>query len=268
MMHRADTIRSTIAALAGAALVALAPAASAQVPCGGEVPPGETVTLTADVGPCDGGSGAIFVGGVLDLGGHTVSCADTNGDGELPDGIVLIGKKAVVRNGTVSGCLYDVYIGVNGRHLVENVVSTNAAVYGFYVDSRSKKNRIVGSTATGNADDGFQIRGTKNVVEGSLSENNGEDGFDLTQAVGNRLTGNTSRGNQDDGFEATGKKNKILGNTSTGNGDNGIAVGDRGNKVIGNTVTGNGDQDILGADPCKGNKFKGNTFGTGSSCVK
>ena len=92
--------------------------------------------------------------------------------------------------------------------------------------------------------------------------------IDVTEGSKIKITNNTSSGNSDDGIEATGTKNKITGNTSTGNADDGIAVGDRKNKVIGNTSTGNGTTDILAEEPCKNNKFKDNTFGTGSSCVQ
>jgi hypothetical protein len=92
----------------------------AQVACGASLAPGTTTTLTADLGPCDGTPAAIVVeSATLDLGGHTVSCADTDGDGELPDGIVLLGKKAEVRNSTVVGCYDGVVLAGAGKHRVE-----------------------------------------------------------------------------------------------------------------------------------------------------
>jgi parallel beta-helix repeat protein len=257
----------TLALTAG--LVTTATRGEAQVACGDTISKGQTVTLTADVGPCDGVENAIIVdSGVLDLGGRTVSCADTDTDGVVSYGIYLRGRKAQVRNGTVSGCLDNVWVGGDGKHTVEGITSTAATRYGVYGASTSPKNRFAGNTATANADDGFQVRGPKNKIEGNVASGNGEDGIDLTQATKNKITGNTTANNVDDGIEATGTKNKIIGNTSTTNGDNGIAVGSGKNKVIGNTATGNAATDILGQDPCTSNKFKDNTFGTGSSCVK
>jgi len=257
----------TLALSAG--LVAAAPAARAQVACGDTITKGQPVTLTADVGPCDGVENAIIVdSGVLDLGGRTVSCADTNTDGEVSYGIYLRGKKAQVRNGTVTGCLDNVWIGGDGKHTIEGITATAATRYGFYVSSTSPKNRLASNTATANADDGIQVRGTKTKIESNVASGNGEDGIDLTQATKNKIISNTTANNVDDGIEATGTKNKIIGNTSTTNGDNGIAVGSGKSKVIGNTATGNASTDILGQDPCTSNKFKNNTFGTGSSCVK
>jgi parallel beta-helix repeat protein len=254
----------TIALAAG--LVAAAPV-RAQIACGDTVGKGQTVTLTADLGPCDGVESAIIIdSGVLDLGGHTLSCADTNGNGRFSYGLNLRGKKAVVRNGTVTGCIDDVYVG-GSRQTVEGITATAALRYGIYVASTSSKNRIAGNTATANADDGIQVRGAKHTIESNSASTNAEDGIDITQGTKIRITSNTSTNNSDDGIEATGSKNKIVGNTSTGNADDGIAVGIGKNKVIGNTSTGNTDTDIL-ADPCESNKFKDNTFGTGSSCVQ
>jgi parallel beta-helix repeat protein len=257
----------TIALAAG--LLVAAPAARAQLACGGTVGKGETVTLTADLGPCDGVESAIIIdSGVLDLGGHTLSCADTNGNGRFSYGLDVRGKNAVVRNGTVTGCIDNVYV-AGSKNTVEGITATAAQRYGFYVASTSSKNRIAGNTATGNADDGIQARGAKHTIEGNSASANGEDGIDLTDAKKSKVLNNTSSGNSDDGFEATGTKNTIGGNTSTGNADDGIAVGAGRNKVIGNTSTGNGSTDILSEEPCKKNKFKDNTFVVSpSSCVQ
>jgi len=254
--------------LAAGLVAAAAPAVRAQLACGDTIGKGQTVTLTADLGPCDGVESAIVIdSGVLDLGGHTLSCADTNGNEKFSYGLDIRGKNAVVRNGTVTGCIDNVYV-AGSKHTVEGITATAAQRYGFYIASTSSKNRLAGNTATGNTDDGFLARGSKHTIEGNSASGNGDDGIDLDQATKIKVTNNTSSGNSDDGIEATGTKNKITGNTATENAEYGIAVGDRKNKVIGNTSTGNGITDIFAAEPCKSNKFKDNTFGTGSSCVQ
>jgi len=256
----------TIALAAG--LAAAAAPARAQIACGDTVGEGQTVTLTADIGPCDGVESAIIIdSGVLDLGGHTLSCADTNGNGRFSYGLDIRGRKAVVRNGTVTGCIDNVYVG-GSRQTVEGITATAAQRYGIYVASTSSKNRIAGNTATANTDDGIQVRGSKHTIESNSTSGNAEDGIDLTQTSKVKVTNNTSSANSDSGIEATGTKNKLTGNTSTGNGGVGIGIGDRKNKVIGNTSTGNTGTDIFATEPCKNNKFKDNTFGTGSSCVQ
>jgi len=255
--------------LAAGVVVAMAPAARAQLACGDTVPKGQTVTLTADLGPCDGTSddSAVIIEGTLDLGGHTVFCGDTSGDGVVPDGIYLRGSKAQVRNGTVRGCDDNVWVGGNGKHTIEGITSTEAVEDGVYVASTSPKNRFTGNTVVSNGDDGFECRGAKNKIEGNTANNNAEDGIDLPDALKNKVTGNTATGNLDDGIDVGGTKNKILANTSTANGQYGIVVADTKNKIIGNTATGNIVADIVGE--CA-NKFKDNTFGPGSasSCVK
>lgn len=258
-------------ALAAGLVAATASGPRAQVACGDTINKGQTVTLTGDVGPCDDNAeDALIVvdSGVLDLGGRTVICADANADGELPLGIVLTGKKAQVRNGTVVGCRSNVFLGGSGKHRVEAVTVRSAVRYGFFIDDDSKKNRLTGNVADVNGDDGFQIQSAKNKIEGNTSQNGADDGFDVTQGIANKIVGNTATGNVNSGIEATGSRNKIVGNTSTGNGSYGIGVGARANKVIGNTATGNGLTDIYGSSPCEQNKFKNNTFGTGASCVK
>lgn len=256
--------------LAAGAIVATASGARAQLNCGDTVAKGQTVTLTADLGPCDGSSAdsAVIIDGILDLGGHTVFCADNDTNGEVPDGLYLRGAKSQARNGTVSGCDDNVYVGGPGKHTVEGITSTGAAEDGFYVASTSAKNRLRGNTSTASVDDGFECRGTKNKIEDNVASNNGEDGIDLPEADKNKVVGNTATGNADDGIEATnGTKNKILGNTSSGNGDYGIGVGGDKNKVVGNTASGNATADIGGN--CT-NKYKNNTFATAvpTSCIK
>ena len=264
-----NSIRLGTIALAASLVVSAAPAARAQIECGGTIGKGQTVTLTADVGPCDGVESAIIVdSGILDLGGHTLSCSDTNGNGKFSYGIDVRGKKAQIRNGTVTGCIDNVYVD-GSKHVVEGVTSTAALRYGFYVASTSAKNRLAGNTANQNADDGIQARGSKHTIEGNSASGNGADGIDVTESSKIKVTSNTSSGNVDDGFEVSGTKNKLTGNTSTANGDDGFSIGDRKNKVIGNTSTGNGSTDIIAEEPCTANKFKDNTFGfSPSSCVQ
>jgi parallel beta-helix repeat protein len=269
-----DFARRRLSTAFASALLALTLAtpgiSAAQVGCGDTVGPGETVTLTADVGPCDGINAAIIVdSATLDLGGHTVSCADGNADDDVPYGIVLIGKKAAVRNGTVAGCWHGVVAAGSGKHTVEGITVTASFQDGVYVAEDSAKNRISGITAVANLDDGFEIRGAKNAVSSSVAQDNGEDGIDLVDGVANKVTGNTSSGNADDGIDVGGLRNKVTGNTVTANGGVGITVHGARNKILGNTVSGSGaGVDLFSADGCGSNKWRGNTYGAGEpDCV-
>jgi parallel beta-helix repeat protein len=258
------------AAALAAALQILAGSASpaaAEAVCDGYVGPGETLVLGADLGPCDGEYEVLLVeSGTLDLGGHTVSCADTNADGILPYGIVLVGKKAQLRNGTVTGCYHNVILDDKGRHTVENVTAENALFDGFQL--WSTRNRVSGSFALGNGDDGFQIAAPKNKLSGNVAEGSGEDGIDVVDAARNSLTDNVVSGSADDGFDIGGDRNKLIGNESTANLDTGIRVGGARNKLLANTSTGNGGFDLLGVEPCTSNRYRDNVYGSASgSCM-
>jgi parallel beta-helix repeat protein len=260
-------IRAAALAVAVQALAGNASPASAQAVCEGYVGPGETLVLSADLGPCDGENEALLVeSGTVDLGGHTVSCADTDGDGILPYGIVLIGKKAQLRNGTVVGCYHNVMLEDGGRHTVENVTAEGAVYDGFQL--HSPRNSLSGSAAIGNGNDGVQIAYSKNKVAGNVAEANVEDGIDVVDGSRHQLTDNSVSGNGDDGVDVGGNRNKVVGNESTANGDTGIRVGGRGNRVLGNTATGNGGWDLLGSEPCAVNRYRDNVYGSASgSCM-
>jgi parallel beta-helix repeat protein len=251
----------------GLALAAGVADAGAQVACGDLVAPGTTVTLGADLGPCDGVAAAIVVeSATLDLGGRTVTCADADGDGELPDGIVLLGKKARVRNGTVVGCFDNVVLAGAGRHAVEGVTAAGARWDGIYVLTDAAKNRITGSTVVGNGDDGVKLYSARNTLRGNLAQDNAEDGFDVIEANGNKLLGNTTAGNGDDGIDVNGVGNKVAGNTVRDNGGYGIAIVGKRNKIVGNTASGSGTgQDIAGAD-CSANVWRKNVWSGPSAC--
>jgi parallel beta-helix repeat protein len=182
--------------LAGLAVSLLPCGAWAQVACGGTVGPGETVTLTGDLGPCDDVPAAVTVeGGTLDLGGFTIFCADTDGDDRLSVGVELGGTKAQVRNGTVTGCYSGVRVEGGGKAAVTGVTASNNATDG--VQIRSDKNKIKGNTAAGNGDEGFDVLGSRN-----------------------KITGNTATGNSSDGIDvaSNARKNNVVRNISTGNG--------------------------------------------------
>jgi parallel beta-helix repeat protein len=248
------------------AALANATPAQAEAVCEGYVGPGETLVLGADLGPCDGDLEVLLVdSGTLDLGGHTVSCADTNADGNLPYGIVLVGKKAQLRNGTVEGCYHNVILDGRGRHTVENVTSQGAALDGFIV--AAPRSRLLSNAAIANGDDGFQIESFRSQLLGNAAEGNGEDGIDIVDGGRHKLVGNTVSGNADDGFDVGGDRNKLLENGSTANVDVGIRVGGARNRVFGNTATGNGSADIEAS--CPANRFRENVYDIGQgSCVQ
>jgi hypothetical protein len=188
------TIRTALLATALAA-GALASDAGAQLGCGGVVGPGQQVTLTGNLGPCDDVPQVVTVnGGRLDLGGFTISCADTDGDNALPTAVELDGKKSRLTNGTVTGCYNGVTVAGSGKHTVQGVTATGNANDGMQVQSNG--NKIVGNTAAANGDEGFEVLGNKNKLVRNVSTGNDSDGIDVdSDARGNKIQQNQATGN-------------------------------------------------------------------------
>jgi hypothetical protein len=258
---------TTTRILIAATLLAFVPGLSrAQLGCGATVGKKQKVTLTADVGPCDGNSGSdaaiVVEGGTLDLGGRTVVCADGNLDGDVPQGIILLGKKSKVMNGTVTGCMNCLGLGGSGKHVVSGVTVQGCLDDGVDVAGDANKNKLSDITATQNVSDGVQVGTDKNKLTNVSARGNGEDGIDLESGSDkNKLTNVQGDGNVDDGLEIGGDKNKVKTISANGNGDTGIDFDGAKNKVSGGTAQSN-----LGVDlaDCAGNKIVGVTFGTGT----
>jgi len=245
------------------ALALVATPALADVSCGSSVGRGETVTLTADVGPCDGVDAVIVVdSGTLDLGGHTVRCADTNLDGDLPQGVVLTGRKAKLVNGTVAGCSNGVGLAGDGKHSVQGVTVTASTDDGIDI-ARGDKNRITGCTTSNNGSDGLYVRTDKNRVTDHVTSMNGEDGVDIPSSGDkNKLLRLRAERNAGSGIEVGGSKNKVISGTATQNGGDGFLLGGSKNKVRGGVSSGSGETDIQG---CSGNSVKKLAFTTATA---
>jgi hypothetical protein len=190
--HRVALLSGLTAALAVAMLPA---AARAQLGCGDVVGPGQKVTLTGNLGPCDDVARVVTVnGGTLDLGGFTISCADTDGDNALPTAVELDGKKSRVTNGTVTGCFNGVTVSGTGKHTVQGVNATGNAVDGIQV--RSNGNKILGNTTASNGDEGIEVLANKNKILQNVSTGNGSDGIDVDgDTKGNKIQKNQATGN-------------------------------------------------------------------------
>jgi hypothetical protein len=233
--------------------------AAAQVSCGDTIGKGQTVTLTADLGPCDGSftdTAALIVdGGTLDLGGHTVTCADGDLDGAVPQGLVLVGKKSKVMNGTVVGCTNGVSLAGDGKHRLESVTAQASVQDGIDLLETAGKCKLLDVQALDSGDDGFEIDSDKNKLTDAVATNNGEDGIDVTGTGDkNKLTNCRGDGNGDDGIEVGGQKNKVKDGTANDNTEDGVDLTGIKNKVTGGSAQGNGGFDL--AD-CAGNKVKG-----------
>jgi hypothetical protein len=241
--------------------------AGAPTACNTVVGKRETLTLAADLGPCDGPSsstaGVVVDGGTLDLNGRTITCADTDVDGDIPQGVVLTGKKSKVVNGTIVGCANGIFITGDGKHQVQGVTVQGSIDDGIDFTEDAGKCKITDVTLSGNADDGIEMDSDKNKVTNAVVTGSGEDGIDITgTADKNKVTNARCDDNGDDGIEVAGIKNKVKNSTANNNVEDGVDFGNSKNKLTGGSAQGNGTFDL---NDCTGNKIKGFTFTTGSA---
>ena len=156
----------------------LLPLAQAQVACGAVLGPGGSTTLQANVGPCDGTAPALTLNGHnLRMNNFAVFCQDLNDDHVLPTGIVMAGRAAEVRQGTVTGCKNGVTVSGMGGHKVGDMTVTDNKRDGILVDSDNNLLRNI--TANGNGINGIHINilGQNNRVYDSTAL--GNQGTDL-----------------------------------------------------------------------------------------
>jgi parallel beta-helix repeat protein len=181
--------------------------------CGDTIGPGGIVTLPGNVGPCATNPALTVVGPVIfNLNGFTVSCDTT-----ATDGIVVQGSRAVVSNGTVTGCDDGVQLDGDGRHVITRIISRLNGNEGFEINSH--RNALSFNIALDNGDDGFEIRGSFNVLSFNKARRNDEDGFDIGgDSVNNKLITNTAEDNIDDGFQVGGADHVLKFNHANRNG--------------------------------------------------
>jgi len=233
---------SVLALSLGLLLVgSLLPVAQAgHIGCGAILEPGAVVTLDADVGPCDYGTGdaAIIVRStaaaptILDLGGFTVSCPGVT---PSPVGIWVQGERAKVSNGKVSGCADGVFVEGTGKHTLEKLTVEGNGQSGLYLSvspsAPNEGNKLAHNTATQNGY-GFLIYSEKNTLIGNTASSNRIGGFTII-AGENRLVGNTAVNNpctiptcECAGFHISGNKNTLVGNTADSNFGSGFQIRD------------------------------------------
>src|SRR5690606_12011831 len=157
----------------------------------------------------------------------SVICQDAGSN--RANGIVVVGRRATLRNGTVQHCKTGVQVLGEGSHRIENVTvalcdagfSPSAA--GFVIES--DRNRLTGNTAIQNRSDGFWIlRGDRNRLIDNRAFFNGGTGFEVAVGVRNVLQNNLAVDNGIFGFHLDGGsftpgggKNKLEGNVARGN---------------------------------------------------
>ncbi len=219
----------------------------AEVTCGTIIH--EELTLTKNV-TCETPTAFIVKGpgGQLNLGGHTVSCLSE----KSKIGIMLVGEKATVTNGTVTNCQFGVVAADQGQHRVISITSRDHSGAAFTTGgvgtaAGSHSNRFISNHAE-RAMTGFIINGNGNfLLDNSSVESvrgfvvsqkrnqftlnvaaQNDVGFSLQWgAEDNHFIKNVAEKNAFVGFEIGGNRNRLVKNRATGNGRNMIDVGFR-----------------------------------------
>jgi parallel beta-helix repeat protein len=273
----------------GVCCVLLALPAQAQVVCGQNVTSNAKLTENL-VCPSEGNTQVLTVTGArLDMNGFNIHCQD-----DSDHGIVLMGSRAHLLNGSVSGCNDGVRLEGNGRHNVSDVIAHANSDDGFH--SVSANNTLSNVSAVRNGNNGFLFLTDENHLVNSYAVGNAESGVLVlepnTTLVGNRMLGNGKWGilvidddcevrgnlivgNAEDGIRVLDDGNKISGNAVRANGKGGISLGPHennsihGNSVTGNNITDGGFFDMEDENvDCGTNKWTGNTFGTSNDpCI-
>lgn len=240
--------RLAIACVALGAALGCACAASAQVVgCGSVVGPNQVVALDVDL-DCTGATGGITVIGpaTLDLGGHALRCAT---EADRATGIVVTGRRATVRNGSVTGCKAGMEIAGDGHHRVERLVATSNVEAAFRIGSDA--NVLRGNTGAGTTNGiDFVVHGARNLLDGNTTSAAelaaAPIGFRVTGDA-NRLRGNSSADHRQWGFliDFPHQRNVLQNNVAAGNGSAGIEVDGPRTAVTGNTVLASGHDGIF-----------------------
>ncbi len=206
--------------------------------CGEQIGPGGKVVLESDVGPCTSAtSPALRVVGpvTLDMAGFRVLC-DL---GDRPNGVLVEGKKAKVRNGSADGCITGLDLtGGDGGHTIENFAVTRSDTDGVAINS--DKSRLKRVTSTTSNDDGFDVDGDGNRIEDAEAVTNGGEGFEIG-GDGNRLSRILGAANDEDGIAILGDGNQLKDGRFVLNGDDGVDVDGDENKIDKVLSSGNGN---------------------------
>ena len=257
------------------------------VKCGDTIGPRETVKLEQDlVCPAGFGSVALWLEGpaTLDMNGYTIKCEEPAS--QFSRGIVVFGKNAKLKDGTVFRCHTGVALQGEGRHRVENVRAMGVEKYGFKVES--PRNTLKENVTLDVGGPGFHVLSDRNKLQDNVVMLGAKMGYVVEQASKNTLTRNFAGGSDGAGFTLLGgQENKLLRNRAIRNGAIGIAVlsGEKhqvmrntaerneeygigvnasvsGAKIMSNTSTGNTSFDMFQSGDCGDNKWARNDFDT------
>lgn len=269
--HHSTLCKIAIVSILGIANIFLSKLVFADdVECGDTI--ATSVTLDEDL-TCDVSPALTVIGpdGRLNMEGIEVQCDGTE------VGILIKGRAALLRGGTVTGCEIGVLASGEGFHNIQAVSTIANTTAGFKLDSNS--NYMTACTAQNNTGVGLIVSGERNNVFQNSIEGNASTGI---QVDGNRsyITENFSFENAGSGIEINDSSNSwIVENAAENNGTSGAgtagilmnAFGQQYNLIILNVgiLNQNFDAQDLNSDPCNStNVWRNNTFDTADpSCL-
>ena len=199
-----------------------------------------------------GDSALILEGGAnLDLNGNTVDC---NND-DKREGIVLEGRNAKVRNGTITNCYNGVVITGDGHHKVSQLIVENSNREGIIVVS--DYNQLINTESMNNGRRGFyigidddddQVTADDNNLVNCLAKDNGRHGFLIDGGIDNKIISSAAFDNGNQGFLIDGgNNNKIKNSAAFDSCRDGIEIKKgNDNSLINNYVADNGNPDTCG----------------------
>lgn len=205
--------------------------------CGDQLGPGGSFLLSTDI-DCDVDPAITIVGPVkVDLGGHTITCLT------IGTGVRVEGRKARVRNGTVTRCETGISVAGN-HHRLRRLAATENVDKGFEAND-GHGNRFVKIVATGNGDEGIRLERTRNnsCIQCTASRN-GSHGMRISgeDAKNNRFVHCVAENNAEEGIRLEGTGNHVIDCEASGNLDEGIrARSGSGHVLMHNFVSDNGN---------------------------
>ncbi len=260
-------LRYTAALLIGLAATSLrvaAPTEASHVSCG-DVLTSHTV-LDSDLN-CAGNGLIMGADGIsLDLNGHTITSA-----GGLV-GVQAWGRSGVtIRNGTVTGFLFGVWLDGTRNSSIRGVAANGNKQTGILVTNDSDGNQVTGCTANGNGAAGIIVHAgsDRNSVKGCTASGNGIGTAGLGIEVSLGSTGNDVKENQVVANKRNGlvllngaNRNEVKNNTVAGNGRIGLVVqlNSLTNNIKDNVITGNKRNGIVVQDNSDGNVIRNNVI--------
>ncbi len=280
-------------AMLGMVVVAATPRPARAVACGDVLTGPGSFKLEQDLLCATTPALTVRDGATLDLGGHTVRCAD------LGNGIAVAGEGARLLNGRVTDCNDGVSLSGSG-HLVKRVRSA-FNVRGFLAEDGLDGARLHDNSAEFNGAGGFLVFGDDNVLTRNASFGNGDTAV-FVIGNGNTLSRNATNGNCIAGgcaaaYVIGGDDNDVSRNTATGE-DTGFLLtsgfggasgnelsknkalfsflagivlqdGATGNRLVRNTASGAGTHLVDFNQECDANVWKKNVFATrNQTCIE